>query len=162
MPLIQEQVVSKHQWMTMDTFTNLVTIAEMTPGPIAVNGATFVGTQMAGPIGAIVATFGCILPSCVLVTLIAYLYKKYQKLSLLQGTLTSLRPAVIAMIAKAGVTILIAAFVVSNAKGWSQVQLSIPMILYFVVALLLLRKTKINPIVIMVLCGVAEVIRCLL
>ena len=47
MPLIQEQVVLQHSWLTMDSFSNLVTIAEMTPGPIAVNAATFVGTQIA-------------------------------------------------------------------------------------------------------------------
>ena len=63
MPLIQEQVVLQHSWLTMDSFSNLVTIAEMTPGPIAVNAATFVGTQIAGIPGAIVATLGCILPS---------------------------------------------------------------------------------------------------
>lgn len=94
MPLIQEQVVTMHGWISMETFSDLVTIAEMTPGPIAVNSATFVGTRIAGPGGAVVATLGCILPSCIIVTLLAYIYTKYRKMSLLQGTLTSLRPAV--------------------------------------------------------------------
>ena len=76
MPLIQEQVVLQHSWLTMDSFSNLVTIAEMTPGPIAVNAATFVGTQIAGIPGAIIATFGCILPSCLFVTALAYIYTK--------------------------------------------------------------------------------------
>ena len=62
MPLIQEQVVTMHGWLSMETFSDLVTIAEMTPGPIAVNSATFVGTRIAGPGGAVVATLGCILP----------------------------------------------------------------------------------------------------
>ena len=106
MPLIQEQVVTMHGWLSMETFSDLVTIAEMTPGPIAVNSATFVGTRIAGPGGAVVATLGCILPSCIIVTLLAYIYTKYRKMSLLQGTLTSLRPAVVAMIAKAGVSII--------------------------------------------------------
>ena len=66
-PLIQEQVVSLHGWLSMQEFTNLVTIAEMTPGPIALNAATFVGTRIAGTGGALLATFGCILPSCILV-----------------------------------------------------------------------------------------------
>ena len=65
MPLIQEQVVTLHGWLSMEAFTDLVTIAEMTPGPIAVNSATFVGIQIAGPGGAVVATLGCILPSCI-------------------------------------------------------------------------------------------------
>lgn len=110
MPMIQEQVITLHNWLTMDTFANLVTIAEMTPGPIAVNAATFVGTQVAGPLGAIVATIGCILPSCIFVTLLAFIYGKYKNMALLQGTLSSLRPAVVSMIAKAGLTIIISAF----------------------------------------------------
>ena len=93
MPLIQEQVVNLHSWLSMSEFTNLITIAEMTPGPIAVNSATFVGMQIAGILGAVVATLGCILPSCIIVTLLAYVYMKYQNMSLLQGTLASLRPA---------------------------------------------------------------------
>lgn len=78
MPLIQEQVVTMHGWLSMETFSDLVTIAEMTPGPIAVNSATFVGTRIAGPGGAVVATLGCILPSCIIVTLLAYIYTKYR------------------------------------------------------------------------------------
>ena len=61
MPLIQNQVVTSHNWLTMNEFTDLITIAEMTPGPIAVNSATFVGVRIAGIPGALIATFGCIL-----------------------------------------------------------------------------------------------------
>ena len=64
MPLIQNQVVELHPWITMAEFTDLVTIAEMTPGPIAINAATFVGIRIAGLPGAVAATMGCILPSC--------------------------------------------------------------------------------------------------
>ena len=74
MPLIQEQVITRHAWLTMDSFANLVTIAEMTPGPIAINAATFVGTQIAGFPGALAATIGCILPSCIFVTVLACIY----------------------------------------------------------------------------------------
>ena len=68
MPLIQNQVVQLHPWLTQSEFTDLITISQMTPGPIAVNSATFVGTRIAGMPGALVATFGCVLPSCILVT----------------------------------------------------------------------------------------------
>lgn len=158
MPLIQEQVVLSHSWLTMDSFANLVTIAEMTPGPIAVNAATFVGTQVAGPWGAICATLGCILPSCVFVTLLAYIYTKYRNLSILQGTLASLRPAVVAMIAKAGVSILVSAFFVSGYASLTLSNISFRMIFYFAAALVMLRKLKLNPILVMVLCGVFELI----
>lgn len=157
MPLIQEQVVAQHSWLTMKSFSNLVTIAEMTPGPIAVNAATFVGTQIAGIPGAIIATLGCILPSCIFVTVLAYIYTKYRNLSVLQGTLASLRPAVVAMIAKAGVSILISAFFVNGILSLSPENISFRMIFYFAAALVMLRKFKMNPILVMVLCGVFEV-----
>ena len=67
MPLIQAQVVEANGWLTMNEFIDLITIAEMTPGPIAVNSATFVGIRIAGLPGAVVATFGCILPSLFIV-----------------------------------------------------------------------------------------------
>ena len=62
MPLIQGQVVTGHHWLSMSEFTDLITISQMTPGPIAVNSATFVGIKIAGIPGALAATFGCILP----------------------------------------------------------------------------------------------------
>ena len=80
MPLIQGQVVQGHGWLSMSEFTDLITISQMTPGPIAVNSATFVGIKIAGIPGALVATFGCILPSCILVTLLAKLYLKYREI----------------------------------------------------------------------------------
>ena len=64
MPLIQAQVVQNHPWLNMSEFTDLVTIAEMTPGPIAINSATFVGIRIAGIPGALIATFGCICRHC--------------------------------------------------------------------------------------------------
>ena len=110
MPLIQGQVVTTHGWLTMSEFTDLITISQITPGPIAVNSATFVGLKIAGIPGAVVATVGCILPSCIIVTILARLYLKYRNLDLLQGVLKSLRPAVVAMIASAGILILKNAF----------------------------------------------------
>ena len=95
MPLIQAQTVQLHGWLTMNEFTDLVTIAEMTPGPIAVNSATFVGIRIAGLPGALVATLGCIFPSLFIVSLLAFIYYRYKNLSILQSVLASLRPAVV-------------------------------------------------------------------
>ena len=102
MPLIQGQVVTEHGWLSMAEFTDLVTISQMTPGPIAVNSATFVGIKIAGIPVALIATAGCILPSCIIVMVVARLYLKYRKLEMLQGILNSLRPAVGTMNALAG------------------------------------------------------------
>jgi len=158
MPLIEEQIVIQNGWLDANAFSNLVTIAEMTPGPIAINAATFVGTQVAGPIGAVVATLGCVFPSCIIVTLLAVLYQRYRKMALLQGTLGALRPAVVAMIAKAGLTILVSAFFIDGVIRFAWDNISIRMVLYFIAALVLLRKTKLSPILVMVLCGVTEVV----
>ena len=83
-PLIQNQVVTVHNWISMQEFTDLVTIAEMTPGPIAINSSTFVGIRMGGIPCGILCTFACILPSLIIVSLLYFVYAKYKKLSLLQ------------------------------------------------------------------------------
>lgn len=110
MPLIQNQVVDIHSWLTMTQFADIMTIAEMTPGPIAINSATFVGIQVAGLPGALIATIGCVFPSCVIVVTLAYIYYRFRSLNMVQGVLSGLRPAVIAMIASAGISLLIMAF----------------------------------------------------
>lgn len=155
MPLIQGQVVTSHGWLTMSEFTDLITISQMTPGPIAVNSATFVGLKIAGIPGAVVATVGCILPSCIIVTILAKLYLRYRSMDMLQGVLHSLRPAVVAMIASAGVQILITAFW-GNGIEISLFGTKWIMILIFAICILLLRGTKLNPIWVMVLAGVMK------
>ena len=102
--------------------------------------------------GALVATAGCILPACILVTLIAKLYLKYRNLSVLQSVLGSLRPAVVAMIASAGVTILMSAF--WGGRTVVLASTNFLMVGIFALCFLLLRKTKLNPIAVMVLAGV--------
>lgn len=156
MPLIQGQVVTAHKWLSMSEFTDLITISQMTPGPIAVNSATFVGIKNAGIPGALVATFGCILPSCIIVTVIAKLYLKYRNMAMLQGVLNSLRPAVVAMIASAGISILITAFW-GNAAAIALAGTKWSLVVIFVVCIVLLRKIKMNPIWVMVLAGVMKV-----
>ena len=156
MPLIQGQVVTAHGWLSMAEFTDLITISQMTPGPIAVNSATFVGLKIAGVPGAIVATLGCILPSCIIVTILAKLYLKYRKLDMLQGILHSLRPAVVAMIASSGVLILITAF--GGNEQTTLLETKWVMVGIFMFALWLLRKTKINPISVMIVSGFIKVV----
>ena len=156
MPLIQHQVVELHGWLSLGEFTDLVTISQMTPGPIAINSATFVGTKIAGVGGAVVAPLGCILPSCILVTLIAWVYLKYRSMRLLQGVLKTLRPAVVAMIAAAGMLIIVSAFF-GEGNPVSLNTFHAAEAVIFAGALVLLRWKKMNPILVMVLCGVAQV-----
>lgn len=157
MPLIQAQVINQYHWLTMGEFTDLITIAEMTPGPIAINASTFVGNQIAGIPGALIATLGCVLPSCIFVTILAWLYTKYRNLSMMQGVLESLRPAVVAMIATAGIMILTPAFFANGTISFLAGNFQIRPVIFFAGALFFLRKFKMDPVKVMVLCGVAEV-----
>lgn len=161
-PLIQDQVTVQHEWLSLTQFTDLVTIAEMTPGAIAINAATFVGTQIAGFPGALIATFGCIVPALVIVSTLAWIYYKFRNMKGMKAVLDGLRPAVVAMIASAGLTILILAFwnvsvsdfVIGNAVStinWISVVL-------FILSFILLRRGKQSPIKTMIVAGVIGMI----
>lgn len=103
MPLIQEQVIERHGWLTLQQFIDIFTISQMTPGPIGINAATFVGTKVAGVPGAIAATAGFIFPSIIIVLILAKLFFKYGDIGPIRGILNGLRPAVVALICSAGV-----------------------------------------------------------
>ena len=106
-PLIQEHIVNIHGLMTMEEFSDLITVAEMTPGPILINAATFVGMRVAGVPGVLLCTLGCVVPSfCICLTL-AHFYYKYRSMKGVQIVLGALRPAVVALIASAGASILL-------------------------------------------------------
>lgn len=152
LPLIRDQVVVSHAWLDMATFADLVTIAEMTPGPIALNAATFVGTRVGGIIGAVVATAGVITPSLLIVLVLARLYQKWKDKAAFQGVLSGLRPAAVALIASAGLSIAVLAFFGSGAVSLSNVDLIA--LLTFALALFVLRKWKPSPILVMLLTGV--------
>ncbi|SJZ35138.1 chromate transporter [Anaerorhabdus furcosa] len=147
-PLIQNQIVNVHQLMTMAGFTDLITIAEMTPGPISINSATFVGTQLAGPIGALICTIGCVIPAFIICLLLAHFYYKYRNFSGVQTVLAALRPAVVAMIASAGLSILVLGLFNSDLKSIVFGNFRVIEFILFIGALFLLRKYKMNAITI--------------
>lgn len=154
MPVIQSQVVDLHHWLTLEEFADVITIAEMTPGPIAINSATFVGIQVAGIPGAIVSTLGCVIPSCIIVLTLAFFYYKYKNLRMVQGVLEGLRPAIVALIASAGLSILILSVFGNNGVSWAIHQINWVSVALFGAALFVLRKWKPSPIVVMLGCGV--------
>lgn len=104
MPLIQAQVIDLHGWLTLQEFIDIFTISQMTPGPIGINAATFVGTKVAGIPGAIAATAGFVFPSILIVLLLSKLFFKYGDVSAVRGILNGLRPAVVALICSAGMS----------------------------------------------------------
>lgn len=156
LPLIQGQVVGHYQWLSMQEFTDLVTISQMTPGSIAVNAATFVGIRLADFPGALIATAGCVLPACIIVTLVARMYLKYRDMTLLHGIFDVLRPAVIALIAASGVDILMSAFWSHQAIA-GLANISWGMVGLFVLCLFILLKFRVNAIAVMLMAGVIKV-----
>lgn len=154
LPLIQHQIVELRGWMSLTEFTDIITIAEMTPGPIAINAATFVGIRVAGIPGALIATLACILPSCCIVLLLAKLYYRYRSLSAMQDILSGLRPAVVGMIASAGLGILLTALLVGGELSFFVQNVRYASLAIFAAGMLALRWRRVNPIYVMAASGV--------
>ena len=96
-PMIQEQVVEKG-WISEKSLTDFIAISEATPGPFALNISTFVGNSVGGIFGAICATLGVILPSLIIIIIIAMIMKKFLKNKFVQGALTGVKPVVLGLI----------------------------------------------------------------
>ena len=154
-PLIQEQIVNIHKMMSLEEFSDLITVAEMTPGPISINSATFVGMRIAGVSGVLICTIGCIIPSfCICLTL-AHFYYKYRTVSGVQVVLGSLRPAVVALIASAGASILMLGLFQAELRDIVLSDIRVIELIIFIIALVILRKFKTNAITIILGSGVA-------
>ncbi len=104
LPFIQDIIVEEHGWLTMAEMTDVVTISQMTPGPIALNAATFVGTKVAGLAGSIVATLGTIIPQFAIMILLGFLVFGDKKISLLDRAIAGLKPGIVGLIAVASLT----------------------------------------------------------
>jgi len=100
-PLIQRETVEKHSWISDEDILDIVAIAESTPGPIAINAATFVGFKVCGLPGAFFATLGVVIPSFVIITLIAYVLREFQDIKIVQYAFFGIRAGVLALIIKA-------------------------------------------------------------
>ncbi len=104
--LIKETVISSG-WLTESAFLDFVAVAESTPGPLAVNVATFVGSSVGGFFGALVATVGVVLPSFFVILFIAAIFKNLLKLKIVNAALSALRPAITALILATGITMIL-------------------------------------------------------
>ena len=114
LPLIQGQVVNVHGWIDETTFTDIVAISQMTPGPIGINSATYIGyevllnsgaSEFMSVLGSFTATFAVVLPSFIIVLLLCKVYETWKNHPIFKGVLTGLRPAVIGLIGTAAVTL---------------------------------------------------------
>ena len=154
--MIQGEVVTRYGWLTPQEFTDIVAISQMTPGPIGINSATYVGFTATGSVwGSIIATLAVVLPSFILMLAISKFFLKYQKHPVVEAVFSGLRPAVVGLLASA-------ALVLMNAENFSSPKEDmysfIISCLIFLVAFVGTRKYKINPILMIVACGIAGLI----
>ena len=151
-PLIREQVVLKYGWITQRVFTDVVTLSQMTPGPLAVNTSTFVGIQIAGIPGAVIATFGCVI-SGILMSLSLYaFFRRYKKSAYVFEVLNSLKATSLGLIISAAATIALLSFF--NAASLDSIETTDWIaIAIFSISIVLLKLCKISPILLICISG---------
>ncbi|WP_411337274.1 chromate transporter [Ruminococcus gauvreauii] len=152
-PLIQEQVVASHAWVSQQTFADIITISQMTPGPLAVNTSTFIGLQVAGIPGAMLATLGCVISGVVISSALYGFLKKHQKSVYVLAIFKGLKAASSGLIASAAVTILMVAFT-GNAQWMNGSSVDWMAVAVFLASLFCLKKWKLNPIKVIVVTGI--------
>lgn len=151
-PLIQEQVVDKYGWVSQKIFTDIITISQMTPGPLAVNTSTFVGLQIAGIPGALAATFGCVVSGVLLSAFMYRFFCSHMGSASVFQVLKGLKAASLGLIISAAATILLLTF--TGSSQWNQISSADwAAVVLFLVSLAALRRYKWNPIFIMIITG---------
>lgn len=158
--LIQGEVVNRHHWMTSGQFTDIVAISQMTPGPIGINSATYVGyTSLVnagyghswGILGSITATFAVVLPSFILMLFISKFLMKFKDHPVVESIFMGLRPAVVGLLAAAALLLLTPENFGTPDQSW-QFYISIFLFAFTFIGSLVY---KMNPIFLICVCGVA-------
>ncbi|MGC8972455.1 MAG: chromate transporter [bacterium] len=147
LPLIEKEIVNNLHWLTHKEFLEVVTISQLTPGPIAINAATFVGYKVGGIIGSAVATISVCLPPIILVLIVVRFLKRFETNLLVNSALKGLRPAVVALIASAAYS-LIKGGGINEVKG----------LIIGIVSFIILRTKKLDPILILIIAGIVGII----
>ena len=142
---IQNEIVTKHQWISAQEFTDIVAISQMTPGPIGINAATYVGyTVTNNVIGSLLATLALCIPSFVLVLTVSFFYQKFKDNKIQQTAMRAIRMVVVGVIATAAIS-LISPETFIDYTSW----------IIFAIAFILLKYAKLSPILIIVLAGLS-------
>ena len=158
--LIQGEVVNRHHWLTSGQFTDIVAISQMTPGPIGINSATYVGyTSLVnagyghgwGVLGSVTATFAVVLPSFILMLIISKVLMKYKNHPIVESVFMGLRPAVVGLLAAAALLLLTEENFGTPDQSW-QFYISI---FLFIFTFIGSHVYKMNPIFLICVCGVA-------
>lgn len=152
LPLIF-QSVQEFGIMSAEEFSNLVALSQVTPGPLAVNAATYVGFTYAGIGGSVVATFAVSLPSFILVILVMKFVQKFENSKIVTGILAGIKPAVVGLIGAAFIFVAETVLVEEGSINW------IPIALFLVTAIAV-GKFKINPIILIIIMGTIGAFTC--
>lgn len=158
MPLIQQLVVSEKGWLSVQEFTDIITISQMTPGPLAVNTATFVGMRLEGVLGALVATLGTIIGGVIISIALYKFFLKYRNIDSIANVLEGLKASSVGLITAAAASILLISFFGSQSLNIDMSKLNIVAVIIFISSLVILRKYKINPILMITISGVVGLI----
>ena len=154
--MIQGEVVTRYNWVSSQEFTDIVAISQMTPGPIGINAATYVGFTSTGSIwGSVIATFAVVLPSFILMLTISKFFLKYQKHPAVESVFSGLRPAVVGLLASAALVLMNTENFGSPTKDTYTFVISV---IIFLVAFIGTKKYKANPILMIIACGIAGLI----
>lgn len=154
--MIQGEVVTRYNWVSSQEFTDIVAISQMTPGPIGINAATYVGFTSTGSIwGSVIATFAVVLPSFILMLTISKFFLKYQKHPAVESVFSGLRPAVVGLLASAALVLMNTENFGSPTKDTYTFVISV---IIFLVAFIGTKKYKANPILMIIACGIARLI----
>lgn len=150
---IMQQIIVGAGLLTPEKFYNMVAISESTPGPIGINMATYIGCEKFGVIGGIVTTLGCVLPSLIIILIIAKYFKKFQEKKLVQGAFSGLRPAISGMIAVAAWNVIEITVInipkFTESKIWYYL-FNYPSLIFYLIGLFLLLKTKLHPLFVII------------
>ena len=146
LPLIQREIVNSHNWITYKEFIDIIGISQMTPGPIAINSATFVGFKVSGILGSISATLGVVTFSFILVSIANHYIVKFKESYILKAALTGMRPALIGLI--------ISVFISLGRESYKDIK---SVIIGFIILGLLLTN-KLHPILVIMISGVLGII----
>lgn len=152
LPLIESIIVKSNGWITSNEFIDLVTISQITPGPILINSATFIGGKEGGVIGAVFATMGSVIPSLIIIIFLSTLYYKFKSLEVVQIMLKIIKPAVVGLIAAASVGIVIN--VIFKNSIIDIYSIDIIGLVLSVLSFILIRYSKVNPIIVILLSGI--------
>ena len=150
LPLIQSEAIS-HGWVTQSEIVNFIAVSESTPGPFAINMATYVGTDQGGVLGAICATLGVVLPSFIIILIVARCYEKFKTNRFVSGAMSGLKPAVVGLIGAALVSIGKTVFIPAgySAAIFKSEGLYLSLVLF--VGMTVLAFKKVHPIIIICL-----------